>query len=311
MNDLTSIIIPTCNGAKTLPSLFQALAGQELAGPVEIIVIDSASTDNSLDFAKKNGARIITIERKEFDHGGTRSLAAKAAEGDILVFLTQDAVPCDEKAVARLIAPLHDDERTAACCGRQLPHPGASLFGAHLRYFNYREESVRRCYDDRQQYGLKTIFISNSFAAYRRESLAAIGYFGQRHLFAEDALAVARLLKAGYCCRYVAEARVYHSHDYGLFQDFRRYFDVGVFHRQQNWLLDEFGGAGGEGLRYVRSELQYLIDAGRYALLPLSLLRSAMKFSGYRLGRYYTKIPSTVVSRLSMNRTWWESGRRE
>lgn len=310
MKKSVSIIILTKNAACCLPKLLGAIANQELDLEFELLVIDSSSTDATREIAHQAGAKVVIIDQEDFDHGGTRSKAARMARGEILVYLTQDALPCSEKSVANLIQPLLDNAMVAACCGRQLPYEDATLFGAHLRLFNYGNASVLRGFTDRKQYGLKSIFISNSFAAYRKETLAKVGFFGEHEIFAEDAAAVGKMLQQGHMCAYVAEAQVYHSHNYSIMQEFRRYFDVGAFHRRHYWLLEAYGGVGGEGMRYIVSELKYLIDKKRPDLLPLSLLRNALKFIGYKTGLHYEKLPNALVPYCSMNRPWWSKNNK-
>jgi rhamnosyltransferase len=103
---------------------------------------------------------------------------------------------------------------------------------------------------------------------------------------------------------YVAEAPVYHSHSYKLKQEFRRYFDVGVLHAREDWLLKEFGGTGGEGMRFVKSEIKYLWPR-HFWLIPSALVRTALKLIGYRLGRLEASLGNGWKRRLSMNRQYW------
>jgi rhamnosyltransferase len=104
---------------------------------------------------------------------------------------------------------------------------------------------------------------------------------------------------------YVAEAEVYHSHNYSLVEDFRRAFDIGVMHKSQSWLLAAFGHAEGIGGRYVISLLTKMFQDKRYLLLADCLLRSTFKFLGYNLGRNHRRLPVFLRSLLSMNRLWW------
>lgn len=90
-----SIIIPTYNASKYLPDLLKKISAQTVQYD-EIIVIDSSSTDNTIDIAKSYGAEIIVIPKEQFDHALTRNTAAAKAKGNILVFFTQDAMPADE-----------------------------------------------------------------------------------------------------------------------------------------------------------------------------------------------------------------------
>ena len=298
-----SVIIPTRNGGSRFGEVLSALRQQRRA-VAEILVIDSGSSDETLVLARQHGARIITIDPRDFDHGGTRSLAARSATGDFLVYLTQDAVPADPDALDQLLAPLAD-ERVAASYGRQLPHPEASCFARHLRAFNYPAHSAVRCFEDRVRYGFKTAFISNSFAAYRCAPLRAAGFFPEGLVFGEDTFAVAKLLRRGYCVAYAAEARVLHSHNYTLAQDCRRYFDIGVAHATNQDILASFGSPAGEGRRFVASELAFLLREKLFLRLPESLVRNAAKLAAYHLGKRYALLPRGLARWCSLNRGWW------
>jgi rhamnosyltransferase len=291
---MITIIVPTCNASKYLPSLLARLESQTVKN-YEMMVVDSSSNDDTVDIAQSHRANVITIPQSEFDHGGTRTLAAMEAKGDILVYLTQDALPYNEYAVENIIRPFTDDGKVGAAFGRQLPYPGASVFAEHLRLFNYPDTSYTRVLDDKKNYGIKTTFLSNSFAAYRKSALKEIGYFKNGLPFGEDTCAAAKILLNGYKIAYVAEAMVLHSHNYTVWQDFKRYFVMGTFHRTENWLLKEFGKAEGEGIRYTKSEIKFLLKRRRFDLLPESALRLIMKYLGYKLGTGYERIKPLVT----------------
>lgn len=293
------------NGGELFTEVLERIAGQKIEQEYELLVYDSASTDNTAQKAKTFGAKVVNIRREDFDHGSTRTLAAGRARGDILVFMTQDAVLVDDSALEKLLTPFTERDDIAATYGRQLPAPGADLFAHHLRLHNYPDTPYVRCWQDRQQYGFKTVFISNSFAAYRRDVLAAHGFFPAKQLFGEDTCALANLLENGYCVAYVSEARVYHSHNYSLVQDFRRYFDIGVFHACHSDMLEKFGSPTGAGKRFVRSEITFLCRQRKYFRLPESILRSGAKFIAYQLGTRYKILPEYLASFLSLHRHWW------
>lgn len=298
-----SVIIPTLNGAGRLEELFASFTQQSLTLE-EILVIDSGSHDETRVIARSNGARVITISPDTFDHGGTRNMAGREARGDILVYLTQDAILDDSKAIENLVAPFAD-ARIAAAYGRQLPHADATPAARHLRVFNYPEQGSVRCWKDRETFGFKTAFISNSFAAYRRELLEEAGFFVEGLLFGEDTFTLAKLLRRGYCVAYVADARVRHSHNYSIGREFRRYFDIGVVHVRHRELIASFGTPSAEGRQYVRSELSYLFRKGYFLSLPGSIMRNGAKFIAYHLGKRYTMLPHGLAQRCSLNKGWW------
>lgn len=305
-----SVIVPTLNGEDTLEEFFAALKMQDIQ-PDEIIVGDSQSEDNTVAISRKMGASVVPIKRSFFDHGGTRTFLAQKACGDIVVFFTQDAILATQNSLMKIIDSLIKNDDIACAYGRQLPNKGATLLSAHLRKFNYPDLSVVRSFEDRKKYGLKTIFISNSFAAYKKEILAENGYFKNGLIFGEDTCTLGRLLQAGYRVAYVAEAGVYHSHNYRIVEDFKRSFDIGVLHSSEKWLLETYGDAIGVGGEYVRSALAEIVNEKKYWIIPDWLVRNGCKYIGYKLGRAYLKIPGKLRPGLSLHRFWWQKAREE
>ncbi len=294
---MISILIPTLNAEEPIGNLLKSLREQNLS--LEIVVIDSSSSDNTVNIVRSYGAEIIEIDKNSFDHGGTRTQGAKITRGEILVFMTQDSLPVNELSIAKLIKPLSENNSIGVVYGRQVPSPNASPFAAHHRLFNYPPDSKLITLDDKNSLGLKAAFLSNSFSAYRKSALEEIGWFKNGLIFAEDVYAGAKLLLAGYKIAYVAEALVYHSHNYTVCQEFKRYLTIGIFHKKQDWIIKEFGRAEEEGLRYIKSELLFLLNRRKYHLLPISILRNALKYVGYKLGQNYKKLPRRLVKRLT------------
>lgn len=298
-----SVIIPTYNADNYLSVLLEKLKNQTV--PFELIIIDSSSTDDTVTIAREYTDNIITIPKIEFDHGGTRTKAAKTASGDIIVFLTQDALPCNKYAIEKILEPF-EDLNVGATYGRQIPYEETTLFGKHLRDFNYTETSYIRTLKDKEQYGIKTAFLSDSFAAYRKSALEKINYFKDGLIVGEDSYAGAKIMLNEYALAYCSEAQVYHSHSYTVIEEFKRYFDIGVFHKRENWILKEFGKAEGEGGKYVRSEFNYLLDHHAYYRIPEFFIRNGMKYIGYKLGQNYDHLPLKLVKKLSMHHLWWD-----
>lgn len=306
MNTFTvSTIIPTRNGANDLRELL-ALLNQQTFPLTDIHVVDSSSEDNSVQIAEEAGAQVEVIPQSSFDHGGTRTATAKRTRGDILLFFTQDALPATRDAVEKLLAPFYDDPELAVCYGRQLPNFNAEFSAKKLREFNYPAVSSVRSFEDRSELGLKTIFTSNTFAAYRRSMLAEIGYFEDNLIFGEDTQAVGKLLKNGYKVAYVSDAKVYHSHNYTFEEDFKRSFDIGVLHTSESWLLETYGQAEGIGRKYVFGQLSSLFKEKKFGPLLDCFFRSGCKYVGYAFGRRYTKLPKKFISVCSMHKTWWK-----
>jgi rhamnosyltransferase len=159
--------------------------------------------------------------------------------------------------------------------------------------------------ESRHTLGIKAAFLSNSFSAYRVSELLEVGGFPSEVIMAEDAIVAGRLLLAGWKTAYVAEAQVYHSHPFTVGEEFRRYFDIGVCHRREAWLCEQFGKAGSEGERYVWSEFSYLAHYGPQ-LLPVALLRTISKALGYQLGLHGKRVGRAWSKRLSYHKSFWD-----
>lgn len=301
------VIVPTLNAAPDWPEFSRGLLSAVQASRVTIL--DSSSSDATQELARAAHFDVHELARSEFNHGGTRQLGVKlAGDSDVLIFLTQDAVLAAPDSVERLLKAF-DDPRVAAAYGRQLPRPEARGIEAHARLFNYPGDSDVRDLGSRDNLGLRCAFLSNSFAAYRREALLRVGGFPSTVIFGEDTVTAARLLVDGWKIAYVADACVYHSHAYSLQKEFKRYFDVGVLHRREPWLLETFGTAGGEGKRFIVSELKFLVHKDAM-LIPSALLRTMLKLIGYGLGGLEDRLGFRLKLLLSMHRNFWIQERR-
>ena len=299
----TSVIIPTYNAEKYLPALLENLKNQTMT--FELIIIDSSSTDGTLGIARRYTENIITIPAHEFDHGGTRTQAAKVASGDILVFLTQDALPCNNRVIEEIVCTFSNKD-IAASYGRQIPYENSTLFGKHLRQFNYPKLSYTRTIKDINTHGIKTAFLSDSFSAYRKSVLSDIGWFKNGLIVGEDSYVGAKLILNGYALHYHAKAQVFHSHSYTSLEEFKRYFDIGVFHKEEHWILEHFGKAEGEGKRYIQSEFKYIVTSKAYHRIPEFFLRNGLKYIGYKLGQNHRFLSIYFTKKMSMHTLWWD-----
>ena len=299
-----ALVLPVRNPGAWLDALLPALASQTLQ-PDTWLVVDSESSDGSIPRFEAAGACVISIAAKDFNHGGTRRMASEQVQADVLIYLTQDAIPVTPDCFARLCAPFQEDETVGMVYGRQLPHLDAGLLGAHARRFNYPEESRTKRLTDAANLGIKTCFASDSFCAYRQKALQAVGGYPKDTIGTEDVYVAGRMLLAGWGVRYESQATVRHSHDYNFMQEFRRYFDIGVFYGRERWIAQNFGTASGEGLRFVRSELSTLWQAGQWWRFPEVCFRSGLKWLGYQLGYREKHLPLALKRRLSMHKAYW------
>jgi len=302
------IIIPVRNGGPRWREAAMCLR-RAVPDPRRVVVVDSSSTDGSDAVASAEGFELHRIDVRTFNHGKTRDAAVRAfcANDPYVIFATQDAVIESSESLVKLLAAFADPA-VGAAYGRQLPHTGAQAFESHAALFNYPPRSETRTLADAARLGIKAAFFSNSFAAYRVAALQQCGGFPGHLILGEDACVAMRMLMLGWSVRYVAEARVRHSHAYTVWQESQRYFDFGVMHAQIPELLQTFGAPEGEGARFVMSEMQYVAKHSPLRL-PEVLVRNAAKYAGYRLGRGFRHLPRSLCRSLSMTKYYWQNRR--
>lgn len=301
-----SIIIPTLNAEKHIPALHECLSKQT-SQPCEIIIIDSQSTDNTVELFKEMGTRVLTIDRQTFQHGRVRNMGAKEARGDVLIFMTQDAIPADEAWLANLVKPICLGQAEASFA-RQVPYADANALEQYARTTNYPTESRIVSQEDIHSLGGRAFFFSNSCSAIKKETFDALGGFTVGTIMNEDMLLAAKLLQNNYRIAYTSDAIVNHSHNYNFKQTFKRYFDIGVVMRQAQYDIGAVGMTK-TGLSYVKGLLRYLIDERKFHLIPNGMIESGVKWLGFNLGKLYPLLPQSVLMRLSMHGGYWNASR--
>lgn len=298
---MISVVVPTLNGGEAFIRLMEALRTQSV--PAEILVVDSSSTDGTGTQAEARGARIITVRREDFDHGGTRNLGLRAAAGDPVVFMTQDALPVDNRLIENLTAPL-EDRTIAYCYGRQIARPDATPPERFTRAFNYPEVPVIKGKAEIATLGIKAFFCSNVCAAVRREAFETVGGFPERIISNEDMILAGKLIVSGYRVAYQPLAAVHHSHRYSLVQQFQRYFDIGVSLNRNRQIL-ETTGPDREGRRFLRSQISSLARQQAWVWIPYVCAQALAKYAGFRLGLSEDRIPWRLRRLLSMHKHFW------
>jgi rhamnosyltransferase len=298
-----SVIIPSLNAVPMLESLVTSLRDQTTP-PNEIVVVDSASTDGTLQLANDQGCTILSIARNDFNHGGTRNFASLHAHGDILVFMTQDALPVDPFFLQHLLDPILSGKAVASYA-RQVAYPNASAGEKFARDFNYPSVSQIRTRASIESMGLGAYFFSNVSSAIRTDVFMDEGMFADDVIMNEDMLMCAKLLEAGHAVAYVAEAQVYHSHDYSLLQTFQRYFDIGVFFSRH---FDLPGLAtNGRGAAYTQELLAQMLKQGEMYPFFHAIGETCAKFAGFTLGKLEQFIPLLVKKHFSMHSGFWQT----
>ena len=260
------MIILTINAEENIVPLLKAVKSQTIA-PNEIIVADSESTDKTILLAKEYGIKVLPIRRSEFNHGGTRDYAFKQSKGEYVLFLTHDAIPANDDLIERLVGKLESNSKLAAVYGRQLPREDATYMERLVRGYNYSVHGHTYEKRDILKQGIKTFFMSDVCALYRRDIYKKIGGFEKNIKTNEDMFYAASAISHGYAIGYAADAEVIHSHNFSLKEQYQRNFIQGYEIERHKNLLSSVNGESvsqnSEGMKFVKTISKEMLSNGK------------------------------------------------
>lgn len=306
---IVDIIIPTYKPEKKFDILISRLLRQNY--PIQKIIIVHTKSGRfpweTVGLSKK--ISVIEIAPEEFDHGATRNMAVKLSDAEIVVCMTQDAIPQNDELIEHLVEPFND-ERVGCTYARQLPDEDCDLIERYTRQFNYPVEKSIKDIHSVKEMGIKAYFCSNVCAAYRRDYYDEAGGFIKKAIFNEDMIMAGHMLQLGYKCVYAADAVVIHSHNYSCIQQFKRNFDLAVSQIENPKV---FAGikSENEGIKLVISTAAYLIREKKPWLLVSLIVKSGFKYIGFLLGKNYKKLPLRIILRCSLNQKYWINMNKE
>ena len=298
------VIIPTYRPDNQVVELVRRLKKQTVP-PDRIHIIDTRSGGFPQELEENPEIKLTRIEPEHFDHGGTRAMGADSSNAEILVFMTQDAMPANPNLIENLVKALRQ-EKVGAAYARQLPAKDCRVIERYTRSFNYPKESFVKSWDDLPKMGIKTYFCSNVCAAYRKDIYDSLGGFEERTIFNEDMILAAKIIQSGYRVAYAADAEVIHSHNYSVRQQFHRNFDLAVSQAEHPEIFEGIRSED-EGIKLVKKTAKHLLDIRKPWLIVTLVMQSAGKYLGYRLGKRYRKLPGWVIRKCTMSPLYWES----
>lgn len=309
---MVDVIIPVYRPDEKLKSLIEKL-NEQTVKPAHVFFMQTLTGTKEDDEVKQwleqaHNAVIIPVEKKDFDHGGTRNRGAAMSQAEFMLFMTQDAVPLDDLLIEYMLDAMKD-EQIATCYGRQLPNEHVGIVEHYTRQFNYPDVDFIKSKEDLERLGIKTYFCSNVCAMYRRSVYEKMGGFVLHTIFNEDMIMAAHVIQAGYKIAYVAEAEVIHAHKYTYRQQFTRNFDLAVSQQQYREIFEGVKSES-EGIKLVKDTMRFLFKHGKWYLVPDLIIQSGFKFLGYRFGKKYEKLPLWLVRKMSMQKAYWKDGKR-
>jgi glycosyltransferase involved in cell wall biosynthesis len=301
-----SVILAVKDGGGALVDCLQAVRVQVIDEPVEIIVVDSGSSDGSVRAARAAGASVHEIAPERFTHGRSRNLGARAAQGDTLVFLSQDAIPADRGWLAHLVAPLRTQDDLAGVYGRQLPNPDAIPPEVYFLDFLYGPRPRRQQAAGQHELSMDTTLFSNVNSAMPRSVWARFP-FAEDIVMSEDQEWSRRALLAGLAIAYEPDAAVRHSHAYTPLIAFRRFFDSGVSADRAYMASARAGGRAlrRAAVRYAGGELAWLVRTRQARWIPYAILYELAKLLGLIAGMQHRRLPLAVKRRFSALPASW------
>lgn len=275
-----SIVIPTKNGGVLFKQVIKKLQAQNLWQQSELIVIDSGSTDDTVNVARAAGARVYEIPAREFNHGATRDLGIGLATCEYVILMVQDAIPHDLDLLVNMLRPFGDPV-VAGVYARQLPQPDADLLTKRNlnNWLTGRTDPEVRNIKSVEWYEAlppmdKYLFCNfDNVCSAIRKSIWENNKFGKIN-FGEDIDWAERVLKSNYKIAYEPTAMVTHSHDRPLSYEYKRTY---VCHRKlyrqfKLHLVPNLGGAFRSWIFSTKHDAKYINIQNATVLAKLAML---------------------------------------
>ena len=281
MKKTVSIICPLYNAEKYLLTLHNKLSKQNKVKIIEIKYILTESSDKTYDILVENNLNFEKIKRDAFSHSLTREKAAFSSIGDIIVFVTQDVLPCNNNWLYELVKPIINGDCEASF-SRQICQN--ETIEKYTREKNYPEKSRIVSKDDIEKLGLNTFFFSDASSAIRRDIFVELNGYDNINLPTnEDMYFAYKLIHNNYRIKYCAKSLVYHSHDFTFKQQYDRYKLVGQFFKQNKY-LDNYG-TNKSGCALASYVLKRAFKERNYKVILKFIPNMAARYIGMRVGR--------------------------
>lgn len=302
---MIDVVIPAYHPGQEFQVLIQKLLNQTIdVSHIWIMQTIQQEGEPLVQFSDER-ITVLPVLQREFDHGGTRDLGARQSQSDYILFMTQDALPADDRLLEHLLTAMNNPQ-TGIAYARQLPRPSAGFVESLTRTYNYPEESCIKVLADEERLGIKTYFCSDVCAMYRRSYYEELGGFVQPTIFNEDMIMAYHMIHAGYQVAYCAEAQVVHSHEYRCMQQFRRNFDLGVSQKQYQEIFASISSEK-EGAGYVKKIIRTLVRQKKFIEMFYFMLQCGFKLFGYKLGLHYNRLPHKLVMKCTGSGWYWHT----
>lgn len=280
---MISVIIPLFKGETLLPALIKSILQQHVEDSIEFIFpITRSQTISSTPYPLPKNATVFYLDPHEFNHATTRERAARKAQGEILLFLTQDIMPTSTQWLKELLTPIKNKQCDAAFSRQIAPshaHPIESLF----RLFNYPENSRFSTLENAHQFGRKTIFCSDSCFAISKKLFFQLGGYSTALPLSEESLLAARLIQQGYTLGYIATSTIYHAHPFKWWK-VKKYFFIGQVEQRFHSLFSPYK-THREGVIFLNFAIKKILKTGSPLLIIPLLSTTLLRYFSFKLGQ--------------------------
>ncbi|MBE6049637.1 MAG: glycosyltransferase [Clostridium sp.] len=298
-----SIICPLYKGEKYIESLDASLRKQIKVDIREIIyIVTKCHEDKSIEKLETINAKYRIIESQDFSHSLTREKAAYEAEGDIIVFITQDIIIKDNMWLYKLTNCLEKGVCEASfsrqiCTNKTIER--------YTRMKNYPDESRVVSKKDLDKLGIMAYFYSDAASAIKKDVFIELnGYDGKDLLTNEDMYIAYKIINNGYRIKYCADAEVIHSHEYSYSSLLKRYFDQGVFLKQHEYISNS--GAGSSALNLAKFVVINSLKEKNFKAFFDIVPNFGVRFIANKLGHRYEKLPKEKILKYTSSPNYWE-----
>lgn len=280
-----SIICPLYNAEKYIQKLHESLLAQEKAKIESIHYVLTESDDNTENILKEIRSKYSNIKKEEFSHSLTREKAALESKGDIIVFITQDVKIRDKYWLYNLTKGIIDGECEAAFSRQISESDGIEKY---IRPNNYPEQSRVVTKNDIEKLGLMTFFFSDVSSAIKKDIFVRLnGYDNKNLIINEDMYLAHKIIMNNFRIKYCADSVVVHSHNFTLKQLYKRYYDTGVFFKQNSY-LNKYN-ANSSGAELTKNVFKKAREDRNYKVLLGIVPNFGARFIGMKMGKYNKK----------------------
>lgn len=298
MKPHVSIFIPTKNAGSDFSIVLERIFHQE-EKDIEVIIVDSNSTDDTRKIAEKFPTKVVKIKSEEFGHGKTRNLALNYSKADFIVFLSQDAIPFDEYWLSYLLRNFSDD-KTAGVFSRQIPRTNAREIQKFFYRYYFPQKRIIR---PQQNFNsIQNRFFSNVSSCIRKDILQN-NQFNDSILTTEDQEWAKRITNLGYNTVYEPESVVVHSHNHKLTYIFKEYFDSAS--ALSEITKQEYTEFQDGSMKYLSKEFMHVLHRKPTELMYW-LATNIVKIPGIILGLNEKKLPLSLKRNLSLQKNYWK-----